>query len=701
MGTGTRVSQVTAGALGFFTVVALVATWPLALHPGRTIAGGLADPLLNTTILAWDADRIRHGFAGLWDPPFLYPHRHTLAYSEHLLGIAIFTAPIDWVSHNSVFAYNVAYMASYVLAGFGMFLLVRTLIGRVDAALLAGLVFALTPYRLAQSTHLQVLMNGWMPVGLWALHNYFATARRRWMAAFGAAFALAGLSDGYYFYFFVVPVLVVSIVEFARTPWPRGRIVVDFAVAAAAVLLVVAPVAWVYLQLQRELGFARTEEDLGGLSARLGDYFRVPQGGWDWRGLLTVGAGERELFPGFVAMAFAALGALVVRTRTVATYAAITVLAIWLSMGPGGGPVYLWLFNHLPGFNGLRVAARFSTVGALGLAVLAGAGFAWVLARLPRVAGVAWASAIGGIVLLEGQHGVGLSAVPDMVQRSWDRVAYDWLRASPPGATLELTITQQDDFHPFTTGYQLAAMRHRHPILNGYSGFKSALQEWLGGPSSPLIEPGELGDTLRGLRAIGVRYVLLHDATFPTERDAGTLAERIRSTPGTIVEEHRFGGTWAWRLADAPPAPASQAFTLVDLKSVVADASQQRSRLEFLVDGDLDTRWVSGGPQNGGEWLELRFDHPIDVARIALVTGGRSQLDYPRHLVIESTNEERSMPLFDGSIVAKLVEAVALNERYPEVDVDLPPNQSAAIRLRQTAESDRWWSVHELRVWKR
>jgi len=59
------------------------------------------------------------------------------------------------------------------------------------------------------------------------------------------------------------------------------------------------------------------------------------------------------------------------------------------------------------------------------------------------------------------------------------------------------------------------------------------------------------------------------------------------------------------------------------------------------------------------------------------------------------------MPLFDGSIVAKLVEAVARDERYPEVDLDLPPNLSAAIRLRQTAESDRWWSVHELRVWKR
>ena len=156
------------------SAAALLATYPLVRHPARTIAGGLGDPIILTTVLAWDADRMLHGLRGLWDPPFLFPHRWTLAYSEHMLGVAIFTAPIQWIFGNAVLTYNVAYIGSYALAGFGMFLLTRALWGRADAAVLAGLAFALTPYRLAQSTHLQVLMNGWMPIGLLALHRYFA-----------------------------------------------------------------------------------------------------------------------------------------------------------------------------------------------------------------------------------------------------------------------------------------------------------------------------------------------------------------------------------------------------------------------------------------------------------------------------------------------------------------------------------------------
>ena len=167
------------------------------LSPARSIAGGLGDPILNTAILAWDADRIAHAFRGLWDAPFLFPHRHTLAYSEHLLGVAWLTTPIVWISRSGVLAYNTAYIGSYALAGLGMFLLVRSLTGRTDAAILAGLVFELTPYRVAQSTHLQVLLNGWMPIGLWALHRYCDTGERRWLAGFVAAYAVLGLSNGY------------------------------------------------------------------------------------------------------------------------------------------------------------------------------------------------------------------------------------------------------------------------------------------------------------------------------------------------------------------------------------------------------------------------------------------------------------------------------------------------------------------------
>src|SRR5205085_9540972 len=112
------------------------------------------------------------------------------------------------------------------------------------------------------------------------------------------------------------------------------------------VVAVVAPIAWVYFRLQREAGFVRSDEELAGLSARLGDYFRVPHGGWTWRGLLIVGGGERELFHGFIVIGFAALGALAVRSRSVATYVVVTALAVWLSMGPGGGPLYKMVVPH-------------------------------------------------------------------------------------------------------------------------------------------------------------------------------------------------------------------------------------------------------------------------------------------------------------------------------------------------------------------
>ncbi len=71
--------------------------------------------------------------------------------------------------------YNLAFIASFVQAGAGMYLLARALTGRRDAAVLAALAYAFTPFRIAHLAHLQWLMTGWLPLSLWALHRYFAT----------------------------------------------------------------------------------------------------------------------------------------------------------------------------------------------------------------------------------------------------------------------------------------------------------------------------------------------------------------------------------------------------------------------------------------------------------------------------------------------------------------------------------------------
>jgi hypothetical protein len=702
-------------AFAFFVAAAILATYPLILSPGTKIAGGLGDPLLNAIVLAWDADRARHAFHGFWDALFLYPHRHALAYAEPLISVAIFTTPIEWLSGNPLLAYNVAYIGSYALAGFGMFLLARDLWGRTDAALLAGLAFALTPYRLAQTTHLQVLLNGWMPIGLWALHRYFATGARRWMAAFAAVFVLQGLSNGYYFYFFLIAVAVMAAVELAVPRIPRARVIGDFALAGAGIFAAIAPIFFVYYRLQRDNGFIRAADELGGLSAQLTDYFRVADGAWTWGGLIPSGEGERQLFHGFVVLAFALVGACTIArpaastkagswTRSIVTYTLMTIAAVWLSMGPGTLRPYGLLYRFLPGFNGLRVPARLSAVVIVALAALAGAGLAWVLARLPKSAALVMAVALGAVIIVEGQHGIGLSDVVSRRDRSWDRVAYDWMKSGPPGAALELNITQTDDFHPYTMIYQLNTLWHGHPIVNGYSGWKSMLQELLGGPASPLNEPDAVPGVLRGLRAIGVRYVLLHDDTFPDAEARERLVGAIRAAHDQIAEEHRWQGVWAWRLQDLAPRPAIADAGLHPLDPTTFDvqASHQRSREPNLFDGDIDTRWLTGVYQDGSEWIEITLPHPTDVARVQILTSPRSQLSYPRGLAIESVDAAgATRTLFEGSIVDRFVEAVALNEQQAPVNIDLPANQTRTLRIRQTGHATVWWVVDELKLWAR
>ena len=704
-----------ATVLAFLTFVAaaLLATYPLLRHPTHTIAGGLADPIILTTVLAWDADRLLHGLHGLWDLPILYPRHWTLAYSEHMLGVAIFTAPIQWMFGNAVLTYNVAYIGSYVMAGFGMFLLTRALWGRVDAAVLAGLAYALTPYRLAQSDHLQVLMNGWMPIGLLGLHRYFASGSRRWLLVFAAAYLLTGLSNGYYLYFFLLPIVVVVGVELLRPRLPRRRILGDLSVAGAGIAAALAPIVFVYFRLQQEMRFTRDPNLLPGYGARLADYFRVAAGTWNWGGLIADGNGERQLFHGFAVMVFAVVGLCTATTRgghegsvgswrrAAIAYGLIVALAVWLSMGPGPWRPYGLLFRFVPGFNGMRVPARLASVVILGLAVLAGAGVAWLCDRLPRRRAALTAVAIGAVIVFEGQHGIAVREVPGWRDNNWDRVAYTWLRNSPPGAALELDITGMDYIRRPTTLFQLHALEHRHPIVNGYSGWSSQLQELLGARRSPLHEPGHVSEVVRGLRRAGVRYVLLHEAMFVEPEMARRIVAELQAAGDQIAEAHEWPGTWAWRLKDIDPRPPPPpGLVLLDPKAFEMRASHEQSRLPLIFDGNVDTRWLTGERQAGTEWIEVRLPRMAHLRRLEIVGGGRSVMDYPQRLRIDSTDPAGfSQLLFDDGVVERYVESVAFNDLHPSVALDLPRNQTVVLRIQQTGRGASWWSIYELKLW--
>ena len=710
--------------LGAYAALTIVLTYPLVRRLAAHLPNDLGDPVLNAWILAWDASRIRAGFRGIWDAPAFFPYRHTLAYSENLIGVAIFTAPLQWIAGNPVLCYNAAFLGSFLLAGGGMYLLARELTGRRDAAFLAGLVFAFTPYRIAHLAHLQMLMSGWMPLSLWALHRYLASWQWRHLWIAGACFVLQSLSNGYFMYFAALPLTVVGIAGLWRSRPPLKRTLIHVGVVVVAMLAVLAPVASAYYAVRGTQGLRRSLYEIAFYSADLGDYFRAHHNIWLWRNLGT-GWGEHELFPGVVGLALA--GGLLLKRRVDAAssgdrtrnvlpiYVAIAAVAVVLTLGPEpkawghrlpfAGP-YRWLLFVVPGLDGLRGVARLNTVVILSLAVFAAFGAVRLLDRLSarmRVVAI-------GVALLAAVVESWAGPIPtpffDPPGDARDRDAYAFLRGSPPGGVFEMPSTLENAERDLR--YQYMTLVHGHPVVNGHSGYWTPLITFLDSGHSPFNELDRIAPAIEMLRAVGVRYLVLHPDDFERHEvlDAVTAAlvgDGARP-PAGVVSVRRFPTAIVAMLApyeassDGNVAPVRR----IPTSAIRARASHQPDRLPLMFDGNRDSRWLTGDRQTGGEWIELELDGWHDVASVRLQLGERSFGDYPRELEIDALEEKADRTVFKGSVLPRFGPAIVADGQYPWIEIPLPPNRVHGIRLRQLATTHRFfWSIHELQLYER
>jgi MFS family permease len=716
-------------ALGFI-LLSLWVTWPLAIHLDEALPGDLGDPLLNTWILGWDADRLHHGLSGLWNAPILFPYRHTLAFSEHLLGIAVPVAPIVWLTGRPFVAYNVAFIASFAFAAIAMWRLARRLTGRDDVAIVAGAIFAFAPARLGQIGHLQVLMSGWMPLALLALHRYFDTKSRWALAAFTAAFIAQGLSNGYYLYFLALPVAIICVHALVTRVTDRRTIAIGLVISAAAIAAAFAPIAAVYFDVRHTYGLERSEDEVSTFGADLGAYLHGNEALRPpiriWRALPHYdkpGGPEGEIFPGMAAILLAGLAfwprprasaAPASLTTAVRLYGAIGAAAILLSMGADPaiwgvrlplGWIYRSLFASVPGFNGLRVPARFSTVVLLAMAVLAAVGLMRIVERLSPRAGATVTAAVLLFILLEGTGGaMPLAFLPPHGRP--DRAAYAWVRDAGPGAVLELPAGELDT-NLRTYQYEYQTLFHHHPLVNGASGYTSALQVFLGSAASPLVEPDYFDDGLRMLRRLGVNTVVVRPQAFQDAAVGAAIADQFKSrVGGQVVSEAVFPGVFVYRLAEwhEGATPAGEAGGRpIPPSAFVATASHAADRVMRAFDGSMDTRWVSGERQSGNEWIEIRFDRPRDVSRLRFLTADRSYGDYPRELIVE-TIEGANPPrtLYRGTVVEQLASGLVADPLHAPIDIVLPSNHADRLRLRQAGRTRIWfWSVDELELYER
>ena len=245
-------------------------------------------------------------------------------------------------------------------------------------------------------------------------------------------------------------------------------------------------------------------------------------------------------------------------------FAVATVLAMWLSLGPvpkagdalvSGFGLYGIFYEYVPGFNGVRVPARYAMIAGLFLAVMAGYGMAAIVrgGQTPRhsILGVR-PLAVGVIALLILIEG---AAIPLPMNGTWGQnEATPPARVFPPGspghrvlgegvppvyaAVAALPAGSAITEFPFGDAaweirYVYYSAAHWKPITNGYSGsFPPDYSARVARLKDVTINPAA---SWQSLLDSGSSHVVLHPVAFANPVHSTTVQTWLEAHGARLV----------------------------------------------------------------------------------------------------------------------------------------------------------------------
>jgi hypothetical protein len=313
-----------------YLLISIVATWPLSRDLSTRIAADPGDPILNTSILVWNATT-RLFSTAWWNAPHYYPSLGVSAFTENLAGMSPIASPVYWLTGNPILAYNLALFLTWPLSALAAYLLVRFIAKREDAAILAGLSFGFSPYRILALGHIQTLATFGVPLLLLGLHGFLEERRWPWLVLFGLAWLQQALANGYYTLYGAV-LIGLWLAYFCTRPgmWKPGLTIVG-AWALASVPL--APILLKYREIHEHYGLHRTLNEILYFSAKPSSWLEVSSDVWFWRSWLPEGI--HNLFPGVTAVALVLAGGGVLLLRPGSGQSDATPARRWLRIGLG------------------------------------------------------------------------------------------------------------------------------------------------------------------------------------------------------------------------------------------------------------------------------------------------------------------------------------------------------------------------------
>ena len=539
-------------AAAAYVALTIVMALPFSLSPGSTILGDVPDAHMYLWTLGWDAYALLHQPLHIFDANIYYPYANTLAYSENLLGSAIVSSPIIWLTGNILLGTNIAALLSCVLCGLGAYFLARRLHIGIGGAFVCGVIFAFAPPRFVRMGQLHMTAMQWMPFCLAFLHTYFERGRRRDLLAAVGCFSLQALSSGHGAAYLTLATIALLAWQFALgAPIAFRQRLRDFGVAGA---YLIAPAVWVMLPYrlsQSEAGLRR-----GYLSDALPNFesfLASPSRFHEFLQLKLIGPFERGpdayLFPGLLVLPLAAIALFSwparrrLRENFVIFYLLIAIVSTLMFIS---WPFQIWESVHwLPALNFIRIPSRFILVTMMALAVLAGAGVDRIAIRLSRSSAAAAAAVIATLLLAEYStypfQGVPFEINPPAIDRWLDTRPKPFVIAEVPAPGFD----KIGELERHQTRSMLHATAHWQKTIHGYSSLRRPFHDRLYG-----VMPGfPDAKSIAGLQEAGVNYIVVH-----TE-DYGDRWPEVEAEIAQVKElalEHVEGSGRVYTLAPRP-----------------------------------------------------------------------------------------------------------------------------------------------------
>jgi hypothetical protein len=533
-----------------FSIATALLTYPMILHLKNGVPD-MADPLLNAWILAWDAHAFVTNPLGLYNANSFYPYTNTLAYSETLLGQALFAAPIIWITGNPILALNVCWMMAFVFSGFTMYVLVNDLTGSKLASIIAGMIFTFNSFRFAHIVHLQLLSVQWIPLCIFFMRRLLR--KQRWIdwLCVWICFNLQALSCYYYAFFTAVALggLVLSDIFISHLRITR-RFLIQLIGLVLCIAVLQIPLALPYFKVAASMNFERSFTDVVMGGADLADFLTSTPDNVLFGDLTSNFRGEgwweHVTFPGLVTVGLVVFALIRKKPQRDKEHAAIfgvlALLGFILSLGPvlrlNGQQLliplpYRLLFEIVPGFRAIRQPARFHVITMTGLSVVAGMGSKFLLQSLAQNAHrILLTGLLLGYIGLENWGGaLKIYTVP---LASEIPPVYQWLGEQPgDGPVLELPVLL-DVGHTEALRLYYSTI-HWKRMINGYGGFYPPTYAYFlffdhEFPSQPY-------DWIVGL---GTQYVILHRGQYSSE-ELQAIDEDLLDFEGRLNLVAEFG----------------------------------------------------------------------------------------------------------------------------------------------------------------